>query len=92
MSGVVSKLMFVVALVVALAGLVVVGGMVWLRTPWGNEFVRGQIESRLDAAVHGSVRLGRVEGDVLTGIVLHDLVIVGEDGGLLLRAARARAR
>ena len=84
--------MFVVALVVALAGLAVVGGLLWLRTPWGNEFVRGQIESRLDAALQGSVRLGRVEGDVLTGLALHDLVIEDEDGGLLLRAERARAR
>ena len=92
MSGVLSKGMFVVALVVALAGVVVVGGMVWLRTPWGHEFVRGQIESRLDAAVHGSVRLGGVEGDVLTGIVLHDLVIADEDGVPLLVAETARAR
>lgn len=89
---VLSKVLFVVALVVALAGVVVVGGMVWLRTQWGREFVRGQIESRLDAAVHGSVRLGGVGGDVLTGIVLHDLVIAGEDGVPLLVAETARAR
>jgi autotransporter translocation and assembly factor TamB len=92
MSAVLSKVMFVVALVVALAGVAVVGGMVWLRTQWGHEFVRGQIESRLDAAVHGSVRLGGVEGDVLTGIVLHDLVIEAEDGVPLLVAETARAR
>jgi hypothetical protein len=31
-------------------------------------------------------------GDVLTGLALHDLVIEDEDGGLLVRAERARAR
>ncbi|MGH7565662.1 MAG: translocation/assembly module TamB domain-containing protein, partial [Gemmatimonadota bacterium] len=87
-----SKLMFVVALVVALAGLAIVGGLLWLRSPWGGEFVRGQIEDRLGAAVHGAVRVGRVEGSVLTGIVLHDLVIEGEDGVPLLKAEIARAR
>ena len=79
MSGILSKVMFVVALAVALAGVAVVGGLLWLRSPWGHEFVRGQIESRLDAAVHGSFSLGRVEGDVLTGLVLHDFVIRDDD-------------
>ncbi|HET6617221.1 MAG TPA: hypothetical protein VFH69_05375, partial [Gemmatimonadota bacterium] len=87
-----SKVLFVVALLVALAGLGIVGGMVWLRTPWGHEFVRGQIESRLNAAVQGTARVGRVEGDILTGVVLHDFVIEGEDGAPLVRAATARAR
>jgi autotransporter translocation and assembly factor TamB len=87
-----SKLMFVVALLVALAGLGVVSGLVWLQTRWGHEFVRGQIESRFDADVHGSVRLGRVEGDVLTGLVLHDLVIEGADGVALLDVETVRVR
>jgi autotransporter translocation and assembly factor TamB len=87
-----SRVLFVVALLVALAGLAIVGGLLWLRTPWGLAFVRDQIESRLDAAVHGTVRLGRVEGDVLSGLVLHDLVIEGEDGVALIRAETARTR
>ena len=92
MSGILSKVMFVVALVVALAGVAVVGGLLWLRSPWGHEFVRGQIESRLDAAMHGSFTLGRVEGDVLTGLVLHDFEIRDEQGRVFVRAERARAR
>ncbi|HYO46449.1 MAG TPA: translocation/assembly module TamB domain-containing protein [Gemmatimonadota bacterium] len=87
-----SKVLFVVALLVALAGLGVVGGLLWLRSRWGHEFVRGQIESRFDADVHGSVRLGRVEGDVLTGLVLHDLVIEGADGVALLDVEIVRVR
>src|SRR5574339_170507 len=86
-----SKVLFVVALVVALAGLAIVGGMLWLQTRWGGEFVRGQIETRLGAAVHGTVRLGRVRGGILKGITIEDLVIEGEDGVPFLRAGTVRA-
>jgi autotransporter translocation and assembly factor TamB len=86
-----SKVLFVVALVVALAGLAIVGGMLWLQTRWGGEFVRGQIEGRLDDAVHGTVRVGRVRGSILTGITIDDLVIEDEDGVAFLRAGTVRA-
>jgi len=86
-----SKVLFVVALVVALAALAIVGGMLWLQTRWGGEFVRGQIETRLGDAVHGTVRLGRVRGSILTGITIDDLVIEGEDGVPFLRAGTVRA-
>ncbi|HJU86382.1 MAG TPA: translocation/assembly module TamB domain-containing protein [Gemmatimonadota bacterium] len=86
-----SKVMFVVALLVALAGLAIVGGMLWLQTRWGGEFVRGQIETRLGDAVHGTVRLGRVRGSILQGITIEDLVIEGEDGVPFLRAGTVRA-
>ncbi len=86
-----SKVLFVVALLVALAALAIVGGMLWLQTRWGGEFVRGQIEGRLDDAVHGTVRLGRVRGSILTGITIEDLVIEGEDGIPFLRAGTVLA-
>ena len=86
-----SKVLFVVALLVALAALAIVGGMLWLQTRWGGEFVRGQIETRLDDAVHGTVRVGRVRGNILTGITIEDLVIEGEDGVAFLRAGTVRA-
>ena len=86
-----SKVLFVVALLVALAGVAIVGGMLWLQTRWGGEYVRGQIESRLGEAVHGTVRLGRVRGSILTGITIEDLVIEGEDGIPFLRAGTVRA-
>src|SRR5688572_22484799 len=86
-----SKVLFVVALLVALAGVAIVGGMLWLQTRWGGEFVRAQIEGRLGDAVHGTVRLGRVRGSILTGITIEDLVIEGEDGIPFLRAGTVRA-
>ena len=75
-----------VVLVVALA----LGGILWLRTSSGGEFVRGQIQHRLGELVNGEVRLGGVEGDILTGIVLHDFALVDEDGVALLQAERIR--
>ncbi|HJR53038.1 MAG TPA: translocation/assembly module TamB domain-containing protein [Gemmatimonadota bacterium] len=86
-----SKVLFVVALLVALAGLAIVGGMLWLQTRWGGEFVRGQIETRLGDAVHGTVRLGRVRGSILTGVTIDDLVIEDEDGVAFLRVGTVRA-
>ncbi|HET6361008.1 MAG TPA: translocation/assembly module TamB domain-containing protein [Gemmatimonadota bacterium] len=86
-----SKVLFVVALLVALGALAIVGGMLWLQTRWGGEFVRGQIETRLGDAVHGTVRVGRVRGSILTGITLDDLVIEDEDGVPFLRAGTVRA-
>lgn len=75
-----------VVLVVAAVG----GGILWLRTSSGGEFVRGQIERRLGDLVNGEVRLSGVEGDILTGIVLHDFALVGEDGVALVEAERIR--
>jgi autotransporter translocation and assembly factor TamB len=77
-------------LLVVLAATAVVGGILWLRTPSGGQFVRGQIQQRLGDLVNGEVRLAGVEGDVLTGIVLRDFALVGEDGVALLRAERIR--
>jgi autotransporter translocation and assembly factor TamB len=68
----------------------VLGGIVWLRTSSGGEFVRGQIQQRLGELVNGEVRLGGVEGDILTGVVLHDFALVGEDGVALVQAERIR--
>ncbi|MGH7563367.1 MAG: translocation/assembly module TamB domain-containing protein, partial [Gemmatimonadota bacterium] len=79
----------VLALVVLIAA-AAVGGIVWLRTSSGGAFVRGQIQQRLGELVVGEVRLGSVEGDILTGIVLHDFALVGDQGVALIEAERIR--
>jgi autotransporter translocation and assembly factor TamB len=89
---IVSRVLLVAALLVALVGVVVVGGLAWLRSPWGNEFVRGQIESRLGDAIEGEVSLGGVQGNIVTGMTLKDLTITGPDGMHLLKVERVRAR
>ncbi|MFN2382832.1 MAG: translocation/assembly module TamB domain-containing protein [Gemmatimonadota bacterium] len=87
-----SQVMFGVALVVSLAALLIVGGLVWLRTPWGHDWVRGQILTRLGEAVVGTVRLGAVEGDVLRGVTLDGFALIGADGVTLVAADRIQVR
>ncbi|MGH7589697.1 MAG: translocation/assembly module TamB domain-containing protein [Gemmatimonadota bacterium] len=79
-----------VLLLVVLVATAAVGGILWVRTSSGGEFVRGQIQQRLGELVNGEVRLGGVEGDILTGVVLRDFALVGADGVALLQAERIR--
>jgi autotransporter translocation and assembly factor TamB len=82
----IDRILFVVALVVALIAVLVVGGLLWLRTPWGHDFVRGQIVGRLGGAMAGQVELGHVRGDILHGVTLIDFALVGDDGVRLIAA------
>jgi autotransporter translocation and assembly factor TamB len=75
-----------VLVVVLLVAVTIVGGLLWLRTSWGGDFVRGQIESQLEDLVNGEVRVGRVSGDMISGIVLEDFAMVGHDGIALVDA------
>lgn len=79
----------VVGLVV-LVVVLVVGGLVWLRSPWGNDFVRGQIVQRLGDAMTGTVELGSVTGDPLSGLTLRDFALIAADGTPLVAADRVR--
>ncbi|MDX1660500.1 MAG: translocation/assembly module TamB domain-containing protein, partial [Gemmatimonadota bacterium] len=76
--------------VFALVALLVVGGLVWLRSPMGNDFVRGQIVQRLGDVVEGEVELGSVSGDPLSGLTLHDFSLIDADGVPLVAAERVR--
>ena len=77
----------IVVLMVVIVG-AVLGGLLWLRSSWGHGFVRGQIESRIEAAMIGDVRLGGVEGDVLSGVMLQDFALVDPQGVPLIAAER----
>ena len=63
------------ALVVVLA---IVTAIV-VQTGWGRGMLRDQIAARLNDTFVGGASLGRVEGNPLTELVLHDLVINGPD-------------
>src|SRR5688572_8809156 len=80
------RLLFLVALVVALVAVLIVGGLLWLRTPWGHDFVRGQIVGRLGDATTGRVELGGVRGDILHGVTLIDFALIGPEGVTLIAA------
>lgn len=75
-----------VAVVVLLAILAVA----WIRSPWGNDFVRDQIVQRLGEAVVGEVRLESVSGDPFSGVTLHGFALEGPDGVPLVAADSVR--
>lgn len=81
-------LAFGLLLIVLFVGGSLLGGLVWLRTEWGGEFVRGQIEKHVGGLMHGEVRLGGVSGDIVSGIVLEDFALIGEDGVALVDVER----
>lgn len=91
-SRVVNWVLIGVAFLVVLVAATLVGGVVWLRSSWGHDFVRGQIIQRLGDAVTGEVRLGGVEGDVLQGVVLRDFALVDSAGVPLIAAERVQVR
>lgn len=85
---IINWLLYGVIAVVLLLAVSIVGGLLWLRSSWGGDFVRGQIESQLEGLMHGEVQIGRVSGDMISGIVLEDFAMIGEDGIALIDADR----
>jgi hypothetical protein len=72
----------------AFLGLVVVGGsLVIMRTDVPREIV----QSRLGAAVNGSVYVGRISGSPFSGITIDTLAIRDKTGELFLSAGRTAA-
>ena len=58
----------------------------------GRMFVRKQLLSFLQEKAHGIVRIGRIEGNLLTGATIHDLSITDSAGVPFLAAEEIRAR
>ncbi|MEZ4322565.1 MAG: hypothetical protein R3F61_34175 [Myxococcota bacterium] len=60
----------------------------WLLGTAGQDFARARLEARLSAAIPGSVAIGALQTDFLTGAVLEDVVLRSPDGTEGMRAAR----
>ena len=75
----------VVLVLVGVGALLVGGTLTLLRTRWGGDFVRRQAVPRVNAAIAGSLELGRFgyHGDRLE---LGDVVLRDPDGREVLRA------
>ncbi|HVB38862.1 MAG TPA: hypothetical protein VND92_10005, partial [Vicinamibacterales bacterium] len=56
-------------------GLVCIVALVGLQTPWVKDQIRDGIVSLGNRYLNGRLTIGRVDGNLLTGIALHDLVI-----------------
>ena len=72
--------------------LVVAAVLVLSNTDWGRERVRRIVLRALEGPVHGTVQIGRIEGNLLTGFVLRDVAIRDSAGNPFLTAAEARTR
>jgi len=75
--------------IVALAGIVVV---VLTSTEWGHERVRRFALSQLQGHVHGRVTIGKLSGNLLTGLTVHDLAISDSSGEPFIAAQEVSAR
>src|SRR6185436_6041327 len=73
---------FLVALsmMLGLALLAVVAVYVVTGTDWGRERVRRQAQSMITSMVHGNVKIGRLSGNLLTGMTVHDFSITDSSG------------
>ena len=80
------------SLVVALLIIASVALLVITRTDFGRERVRRLAVSTLQDQVDGIVRIGRVTGNLLDGVTLHDVSITDSAGAPLIVAERITTR
>src|SRR5918999_215665 len=85
-------LLTVLASLAGLMTLAVVAALVLTGTDWGRERVRRMIVSALEDKAHGRVHLGRVTGNLLKGITLHNFVITDSAGAPFVAVERLSAR
>ena len=69
-----------VSLIASLILLAVIAVFVITGTDWGRERVRRSAQSALNGMIHGKASIGRLSGNLLTGITVHDLVITDSAG------------
>lgn len=62
------------------------------RTEWGREKLRSTIVDALNGAFAGKVAIGAIEGPIVTGATIRDVVITDSAGAPFLRVPLLRAR
>ncbi|MES2522108.1 MAG: translocation/assembly module TamB domain-containing protein [Gemmatimonadota bacterium] len=78
----------IVGTVVVLA---VVAVFTLTNTDWGREQVRQRVVSALNGSAHGIVRVGRISGNMLRGLSLHDVAIADSAGAPFIALDSVRA-
>ncbi|MBC7790812.1 MAG: translocation/assembly module TamB domain-containing protein, partial [Anaerolineae bacterium] len=76
----------VLAVLFGLAGLAAVAVLVFTSTDFGRERVRRFAVGRLAGMAHGIVRIGKIEGNLASGVKLIDVSITDSSGAPLLAA------
>ena len=76
-------------IVLAIVAAVAIVLYVAAETPWGHERVRRVALHVLSGAVHGTVRIGALHGDLLHDVVVTDVSITDSSGAPFVSARRA---
>ena len=74
------------SMILGLALLAVIAVYVVTGTDWGRERVRRQAQSMIGSMVHGNVKIGRLSGNLLTGLTVHDFSITDTSGAPFVAA------
>jgi uncharacterized protein involved in outer membrane biogenesis len=79
-------------LLVALVVLAVGAVYVLTNTNWGREKVRQRVVAILNETAHGRFTIGRVSGNLLKGLTLHDIAITDSAGAPFFRSDSVTTR
>lgn len=66
--------------------------LVLSSTDWGHERVRRYAQTLINGQIHGTARIGRISGNLLTGITIHNFSIVDTAGQPFVAVESIRAR
>ncbi|MEP6833383.1 MAG: translocation/assembly module TamB domain-containing protein [Gemmatimonas sp.] len=80
-------LKIVAGVLVVLVVFVVAAAYTVTSTDWGREQVRTRVVSAINGVAHGVVKIGRIDGDLLHGIVLHDVSITDSTGNPFVKVS-----
>ena len=87
------RLLRIAVITVAVLVLLVVGAVLGLtNTDFGRERVRRIAVNAMNKSIHGTTRIGRIDGDLLRGITLYDVSITDSAGAPFFASPMVQAR
>ena len=76
----------------ALGALVIVSGLIFTQSDYGQAEIRKAIESRVASSINGRLHIGRIGGNLLTGVSIDSLEIRDEEDSLFVAVGRVSLR
>lgn len=87
------KIVKIAGITIAVLALLIIGAVLGLtNTDFGRERVRRIAVSAMNKSIHGVTRVGRIDGNLLRGITLHDLSITDSAGAPFFSSPLVQAR
>ena len=87
------KIVKIAGITIAVLALLIIGAVLGLtNTDFGRERVRRIAVSAMNKSIHGVTRIGRIDGNLLRGITLHDLSITDSAGAPFFSSPLVQAR